>query len=111
MAIQSAMNHTLPTMNQQSNRRNFVKTAAVGVIASLSLPSIISSAFAQERSKKTTIDQNDVILFQGDSITDWGRDHNKGMANDFGALGSGYVLLTAGDLLREYADKNLQIYN
>src|ERR1700753_3535247 len=105
------MNHEQPTMNQPNNRRNFVKTAAVGVIASLSLPSIVSSAFAKEKSKKTTIDQNDVILFQGDSITDWGRDHNKGAANDFGALGSGYVLLTAGGLLRDYAGKNIQIYN
>jgi lysophospholipase L1-like esterase len=98
-------------MNQNSNRRNFVKTAAVGVIASLSIPSLVSSAFANEKSKKTTIDQGDVILFQGDSITDWGRDHNKSAANDFGTLGSGYVLLTASSLLREYAAKNLQIYN
>lgn len=105
------MNYEPLTMNQNNNRRNFVKTTAVGIIASLSVPSIISSAFATEKSKKTIIDQNDVILFQGDSITDWGRDHNKSMANDFGALGSGYVLLTASSLLREYATKNLQIYN
>jgi lysophospholipase L1-like esterase len=98
-------------MNPKNNRRNFVKTAAIGVMASLSMPAIVSSAFANEKSKKTIIGQDDVILFQGDSITDWGRDHNKNAANDFGALGSGYVLLTASSLLREYAAKNLQIYN
>lgn len=106
-----AMNHELPTMNPKSNRRSFVKTAATGVIASLSIPSIVTSAFAGERSKKTILAQDDVVLFQGDSITDWGRDHNKNIANDFGTLGSGYVLLTASSLLREYAAKNLKIYN
>lgn len=105
------MNYERIIYHQMNNRRTFVKNAAVGVIASLSIPSIVTSAFANERSKKTIIDQGDIILFQGDSITDWGRDHNKNVANDFGTLGSGYVLLTASNLLREYAAKNLQIYN
>jgi lysophospholipase L1-like esterase len=52
-----------------------------------------------------------VILFQGDSITDWGRDHNKTVPNDNSALGNSYVLLTAAELLEKYAPKNLQIYN
>jgi len=83
----------------------------MGTIAAITIPGIVTSAFASESSKKTILGQNDVVLFQGDSITEWGRDKNKTVANDFGSLGSGYVLLTATNLLRVYAAKNLKIYN
>ncbi|WP_461453131.1 SGNH/GDSL hydrolase family protein [Mucilaginibacter sp.] len=95
----------------KNNRRNFIKNAAIGTLAAIAIPDIISSAYAEERGKKTVLDQNDIILFQGDSITEWGRDKNKTIANDFGSLGSGYVLLTATEILRAYAPKNLKIYN
>jgi len=94
-----------------NNRRNFIKNAAMGTVAAVAAPGIISSAFAAEKGKKVTLEENDIVLFQGDSITEWGRDKAKSMSDDFGALGSGYVLLTATVLLRDYATKNLQIYN
>jgi len=95
-----------------SNRRNFIKNAAIGTVASLSMPSIVSAAFAKAApSKKVSLRENDIVLFQGDSITEWGRDKAKSAPNEFGSLGSGYVLLTASGLLREYADKKLLIYN
>jgi lysophospholipase L1-like esterase len=93
-----------------SNRRNFIKSAAIGT-AALSLSQIVSNSFAEEKSKKIVLNDNDIVLFQGDSITEWGRDKSKGLPNDFGSLGSGYVLLTATALLRDYAAKNLKIYN
>lgn len=49
------------------------------------------------------------ILFQGDSITDCGRDRNN--VNPNGGLGSGYVLFLAGNLLTRMPDLNLKIYN
>jgi lysophospholipase L1-like esterase len=93
-----------------SNRRNFLKSAAIGT-AAISLSQIVSTGLAEGKSKKLVLDANDTVLFQGDSITDWGRDKNKSAVNDFGALGSGYVLLTAATLLRDYAGKNLKIRN
>ncbi|MGZ3873430.1 MAG: SGNH/GDSL hydrolase family protein [Mucilaginibacter sp.] len=98
-------------MNTNNNRRNFIKNATIGTIASLSLPQIVSATVAGDGTKKVNLDKNDVILFQGDSITDWGRDHNKTAANDTGSLGTGYVLLATGHLLLQNPDKNLQIYN
>jgi lysophospholipase L1-like esterase len=100
-------------MNNSSepNRRSFIKKAAIGAIAAISIPEIVTSVFAAQNTKKTKIEKDNIILFQGDSITEWGRDKNKSMPNDFGALGSGYVLLTATEILREYADKNLKIFN
>jgi len=98
-------------MNQKTNRRNFLKTASIGTAATIALPQIVSAAFATENIKKVSLNKDDVILFQGDSITDWGRDHKKTVPNDTGSLGTGYVILTAGQLLMKHADKNLQIYN
>src|ERR1700753_2625950 len=99
-------------LTNMSNRRNFIRNAAIGTMASLSMPSIVSAAFAKAApARKIALQENDIVLFQGDSITEWGRDKNKSMPNDFGALGSGYVLLTSAGLLREYADKQLLIYN
>lgn len=46
--------------------------------------------------------QNDVILFQGDSITDWGRNHE-----DASSLGVGYAMMVAARLGHLYPEKNL----
>jgi lysophospholipase L1-like esterase len=93
------------------NRRNFIKNVAVGTLASISIPMIVSSALANEKGKKVALAKNDVVLFQGDSITDWGRNHDKTIANDTSSLGTGYCLLASGLLLQTHPDKNLQIFN
>lgn len=98
-------------MSRINNRRNFLKNASFATLASIGLPQIVSAAFAGENIKKVSLNNNDVVLFQGDSITDWGRDHNKSIPNDTATLGSGYVLLTAGHLLLKNPEKGLQIYN
>jgi lysophospholipase L1-like esterase len=55
---------------------------------------------------------NDVILFQGDSITDCGRSRdNQGAANDLGALGQGYAMSLAAELLATMPAAGLQCYN
>jgi len=94
-----------------NNRRSFIKTAAIGTIASLSIPQIVSAAMPATAAKKITLTKDDIILFQGDSITDWGRNHAKSTANDTASLGTGYVILTSAQLLQQHADKNLQIFN
>ena len=95
----------------KNNRRNFIKNAALGTLATLTIPEIVAAAMPVASGKKVTIAKNDVVLFQGDSITDWGRDHKKTIANDTGSLGNGYAMVTASQLLFKYADKNLQIFN
>ncbi len=57
------------------------------------------------------IQPNDVILFQGDSITDAGRNRDCAAANDAGGLGRGYVFFAASMLLAKHSDKNLQVHN
>ena len=61
---------------------------------------------------KNSLSKGAVILFQGDSITDGGRNRNReNESNQPAQLGDGYVLYTAANLLANQAGKDLQIYN
>jgi lysophospholipase L1-like esterase len=55
--------------------------------------------------------QPTVVLFQGDSITDCGRDRNSREANASGALGTGYALFAAAASLAAHPDRALRFYN
>jgi lysophospholipase L1-like esterase len=56
-------------------------------------------------------DTGTVILFQGDSITDCGRDRSSSSPNTFAELGSGYPLLAAAPVLKTHPERNLRFYN
>jgi lysophospholipase L1-like esterase len=83
------------------SRREFVAVAGAGVAA------------ACTRHVNTGIEpaRGATILFQGDSITDVGRDRAQTGPSATGALGSGYPLLLAATLLREWPDLELKIFN
>jgi lysophospholipase L1-like esterase len=91
-------------------RRDFLKKAAVGGVL-LSTSNIAASAMNILRSSKITLQENNIILFQGDSITDAGRNKDTKTPNTSPTMGSGYVLQAAGQLLFQYAGLNLTIYN
>ncbi len=55
--------------------------------------------------------ENSVILFQGDSITDAGRDRKATAPNDPAALGRGYACLLAAALLADHPKAQLKVYN
>ncbi|MDR1171684.1 MAG: SGNH/GDSL hydrolase family protein [Bacteroidales bacterium] len=93
-----------------NTRRDFLKTAAIGG-AMLSIPNIVASAMSMPQASKISLQKDDIILFQGDSITDAGRDKNTKTPNTSPMMGSGYVMQAAGGLLFKYAEKNLTIYN
>lgn len=50
--------------------------------------------------------KDDVILFQGDSITDWGRNREDALS-----LGTGYALMVAARLGHLYPGQNLTFFN
>lgn len=54
---------------------------------------------------------NDIVLFQGDSITDASRRRGRKAPNDAAGLGLGYVLHASGHLLNSSPDLSLNIYN
>jgi lysophospholipase L1-like esterase len=97
---------------EKTSRRNFLKRSSLAGVGLLTIPQLVSTAFAEEtRPKKITISKDDVILFQGDSITDAGRKRDKINPNQPSALGSGYAMIAASGLLYDYPGKNLKVYN
>ena len=51
------------------------------------------------------------IVFQGDSITDAGRDRSRYYANDARGMGGGYVRLIVTELLANHPKDHIRCYN
>lgn len=97
------------------NRRNFLRNAALGTAALAAIPEILSASMPVIKKRQKGILQSlktgDVILFQGDSITDAGRERMKQQSNLAGSFGAGYSFLAASRLLNENPEKDLSIFN
>jgi lysophospholipase L1-like esterase len=110
------LNNEHPFDPKAVNRREFFKTSAV-TLGALGLAGLLpaSSAKAGEAGSAQPHDlvsNGEIILFQGDSITDAGRSRESAKtANDQPALGSGYAWLTAVELLVDRPQADLKIYN
>jgi lysophospholipase L1-like esterase len=90
-------------------RRTFIEStvAAGGALAA-------SAALPQERAsaaERIELPPGSVVLFQGDSITDAGRDRKALGPNDPSALGRGYPCLLAAALLADHPRTQLKVYN
>ena len=83
-------------------------TVAVGAVAAASGARPV---VAQQPTAKSELPEGAVILFQGDSITDAGRDRNAAAANDVKGLGHGYPHLIAASLLHEDAASRPKVFN
>ncbi len=94
-----------PTIMKHS-RRQFIKQSALGAGLGLSLPGMMEDLDFEAFS-----DDHNVIVFQGDSITDAGRDKENQQANRPHSLGNGYVSLIVSELLGKQPAKNWQCYN
>ena len=92
-------------MTDQLTRRDFV-TAASALAGAALLPTAAAAGRAPAGSTDGT-----VVLFQGDSITDAGRDRGVADPNSASALGSGYPLLVASAALAAHPDRGLRFYN
>ncbi|MCK5838281.1 MAG: lysophospholipase, partial [Bacteroidales bacterium] len=78
------------------SRRSFLTKSAKGVAALASIPAIVSACTTETKSKKEPFEilkKDDVILFQGDSITDAGRKRNNEKPNNNRAFGTGYAYI------------------
>lgn len=98
-------------MEDSSSRRDFLLTstglAAAGVAAFSA-----SSASAVQLAAESIFQPGDTVLFQGDSITDAGRDKElTSEANSQPAFGHGYAWMAASQLLVGWPAGNLKCYN
>jgi len=57
-------------MNNALNRRKFITQAALAPLTAISISQIVSAAVVNTSAKKVILNANDIILFQGDSITE-----------------------------------------
>jgi lysophospholipase L1-like esterase len=97
--------------NSSYNRRNFIKKAVMGGFMAVSIPEILSASMVPSAMRKNSLTKDNIILFQGDSITDSGRNRDDNSFNNAGALGSGYPMLAGAALIEKYASLNLKVYN
>ena len=94
------------------NRRRFLSRSALaaGLAAGASWPG--AALAAQRSAANSLVGRGDVVLFQGDSITDAGRSREKAAdANQQPGLGNGYAWLAAAGLLVDHADASLKVFN
>ena len=97
--------------SKNNGRRDFIKKTALGGLMAISIPEIISAAAIPSAPTKNTLGKDNIILFQGDSITDSGRNMEDDSFNNASALGSGYPMLAGAELLEKHASLNLKVYN
>src|SRR5205814_7101883 len=89
-------------MSPSLSRRDFVSATAAALAAS----SVAPVSF-----RRPARADGLVVLFQGDSITDAGRDRQVSEPNLARGLGSGYPLLVAAAALAAHPDRALRFYN
>lgn len=88
-------------------RRKFLSQSAIGLVG---IPAIVKAANPQRVFQAFSADKT-TILFQGDSITDAGRNRANYYANDAYGMGLGYVHQIVTTLLGKHPTKNLKCYN
>src|SRR6267378_5559347 len=86
------------TRSNDLTRRDFIAATTTALMASARRPAAASPA-------------GTVVLFQGDAITDSGRNGAAAEANTAGALGTGYPLLVAAAALAAHPDRGLRFFN
>lgn len=99
------MNHD----QSKLSRRTLLRSAMLAGGTCALVPAMTTAA-AQEVAAPP-LNVGDVILFQGDSITDAGRNKESADANNVDALGNGYALMIASRMLGVHAALKLQCYN
>ncbi len=98
----------------KDTRRNFLKKGVMAGAGALLIPELAKAVIEEQaivHAPKIILKKNSVILLQGDSITDAGRDKTNNVSNSLPMLGNGYGLFIAGQLLAKEASKQLKIYN
>ena len=96
-------------MTGSKQRRQFLKQVSISSLGIVGIPAF--SEFTFKESEIKNIPDNLTILFQGDSITDAGRNRGSYYANSGGGMGGGYVFQIVADLLGKYPGKGFRFYN
>jgi lysophospholipase L1-like esterase len=93
-----------------STRRTFLHKSALAALSATIVPSLVKAANTSQVSATTAV-AGSTILFQGNSITDAGRDRGRYYANNSGGMGGGYVRHIVTHLLGSMPEKDFRFYN
>lgn len=95
------------------SRRKFFKSAGLGAAAVAGMPLLNQSCSTAPGGAKIHdfFSEGDVILFQGDSITDAGRNKRQELPNNAWSFGVGYANHAGSWLLEQMPGKDLTVYN
>lgn len=88
-------------------RRSFIKKSALSAIGLTGLV----SANSQIKLSKMKLPEQLTVVFQGDSITDGGRNKESQKANDFENMGGGYALMASAELMGGFPQTDWKLYN
>ena len=91
-------------------RRSMIGGSVLTGVLSATSP-ITKAAHHEHSNNGNIIGKGNTILFQGDSITDAGRDKKKEVANEQKAFGKGYAWMAASHLLISKPEHKLTIHN
>ncbi len=95
-----------------STRRNFLRLSALTTLTATIIPDMVQAANKHlPTSLSANLAKGSTILFQGDSITDAGRDRGNYYANNSSGMGNGYVHHIVTHLLGKYPEKDYRCYN
>lgn len=98
------------TDSSHPNRRDFALASAGLTVAGLA--SLSSQTWAAPAAGGPLLQPGDNVLFQGDSITDAGRNRDEaGQPNHQPALGGGYAWMAASQLLVSQPKNDLKFFN
>lgn len=98
-------------MNRDISRRQFI-TVTGATLAAAACSATTARTAQDTRPVATKLDPRlKTVLFQGDSITDSGRDRANGRPNVGSALGTGYPLLIASALLDAQPEHGWRFFN
>src|SRR5947207_690717 len=96
------------------SRRGFLKTSTLALGAAGLAAANSAEAAPWFKPGRNLVTKNEVVLFQGDSITDAGRSRDKektNAPNNQPGLGNGYAWLAAAELLVGRPEEGLKIFN
>ena len=97
-----------PTPHTDLTRRDLLRASAAGTLA---LAGVAASTPQNVCAAASDLKPNATVLFQGDSITDAGRQRDRQGPNDIRGLGFGYASMIATGLLGNHPALALQCHN
>ena len=90
---------------------SLTRRSMIGGLSALAAGSAVSITEKVSSTKLPTIPKGSTILFQGDSITDAGRNKGAYYPNQAQGMGQGYVRHIVTELMGQHAESDLKFYN